>query len=172
LQPHFVTECIADQNHSASIASFIRSTLFLIKRNRPLNEAYSNYLDVVLITTESSAGLICACLPFANPILMRFTSWLRRVCGIGTTHNGWITMSAPTQNAEKEKDRTITRVVDYHVQLLPVSKISNSQTTLQDRDAMVLEKPWQSIGPYEVKTHCESNARRPPGRPISAIWKV
>jgi hypothetical protein len=163
---------MADQNCSASISSLIRNTLFLVQRDRPLNEAYSNYLDVILIITESSAGLICACLPFANPILMRFTAWLRRVCGIGTTHHGWATMSAPTENTEKEKDRTITRVVDYHVQLLPVSKISNSQATLQDRDAMILEKPWQSIGPYEVKAHCESNARRAPARPISAMWKV
>jgi hypothetical protein len=55
------------------------------------------------------------------------------------------------------------RVDDYHVQLLPISKHATIQTSLQDREVMSVEKPWQSVGPYGAKAYCESNVPRESG---------
>jgi hypothetical protein len=144
----------ANTCYSASIVSLIRGTMLFVNRDHQLNEAYSNYLEIVLTATESSTGLLCACLPLTKPIVIHFTRWIQKVRGLDTNHQGWSSVSASAKNTEK--DMKITRVVDYHVQLLPMSKFTNTQTSFQDREGMIVEKPWQSVGPYEAKAFCES----------------
>jgi hypothetical protein len=143
--------------------SLVRGAIFLHNRHHQLNEAYSNYLDVVLTATESSAGLMCACLPLTKPVVISITRWLQRLRGIDTKHQGWTTGSQSTKIVGKEKDRTIMRVDDYHVQLLPMSKNATTQTSSQDREVMNVEKPWQSVGPYGANAYCESNMPRETG---------
>jgi hypothetical protein len=99
---------------------------------------------------------------FTKPILIRFVLCFRRIRGIEPTHYGYTTAST---SADKEQDRTITKVVEYQVQLLPIPKMPNTQHGLQDRDALPTD--WQSIGPYGVLTCCESKAHRKPSKAIN-----
>jgi hypothetical protein len=145
----------------------VRGTIFLQNRHHQLNEAYSNYLDVVLTATESSAGLMCACLPLTKPIVVCITRWFQRLRGLDTNHQGWTTDGSDP--VVKEKNRcTITRVDDYHVQLLPISK----RNSAREGEIMDVEKPWQSVGPYGVKTFCESNATREMIEVNASKWEV
>jgi hypothetical protein len=109
---------------------------------------------------------MCACIPFTKPILISFISWVRRMRGLGSTHYSCTTASG---YVKKENDWTITKVVECHIQLLPVSKIPTAQNGVQDGNDAPAD--WQSIGPYGVKTCCESNARRKPRIPGPVKWK-
>jgi hypothetical protein len=144
----------------------VRGAIFLQNRQNQLNEAYSNYLDVVLTATETSAGLMCACLPVTKPIIVCATRWLQCLCGVDTKHQDWTTTGS--EPVVKEKDRTITRVDDYHVQLLPISK----RNSAREGKTMDVEKPWQSVGPYGVKTFCESNATREMSEVNASKWEI
>jgi hypothetical protein len=100
---------------------------------------------------------MCACLPLTKPVVISITRWIQRLRGLETKHQGWTTGSQSKETAGKEKDRTITRVDDYHVQLLPLSKPATTQNSLQDREVMDVEKPWQCVGPYRANAYCEAN---------------
>jgi hypothetical protein len=157
--------------------SIVRGTIFFINRDHRLNEAYSNYLDIVLTATESSAGLMCACLPLMKPIVVRFTRWVQKLRGLDTKHHGWTTMDGTESQSMStdpkiEKDKNIIRVDDYHIQLMPVSQISQSQSCSDDQGSMEVEKPWQSIGPYKTSAHCEATVPREPSSPVAAQWEV
>ncbi|KAF1848261.1 uncharacterized protein K460DRAFT_414844 [Cucurbitaria berberidis CBS 394.84] len=142
----------------AAIISTVRATIFFMNRDNQLNEAYSNYLDIVLAATESSAGLMCACLPLTKPVATRLTRWIQRLRGSNTEHQGWTTVSTSQKSISKETDRTILRIDDYHIQLLPIALSTSTQSGSRlEREAMVIEKPWQSMGPYETTTYCESH---------------
>ncbi|CAO2654451.1 Nn.00g111840.m01.CDS01 [Neocucurbitaria sp. VM-36] len=142
----------------AAMVSTIRATIFLINRNHQLNEAYSNYLDIVLTSTESSAGFMCACLPLTKPIVIHFTRRIQRLRGLNTEHQGWTTVSTSQKSTSKEKDRTILRVDDYHIQLLPIALTIGTQSTSRlQREAMVVDRPWESVGPYETTAYCNSH---------------
>jgi hypothetical protein len=107
--------------------SIVRGTIFFINRANNLNDAYSNYLDIVLTATESSAGLMCACLPLMRPIVIRLTRWIQRLRGWDTGHQGWTTMSdsagGPKSTPSKLEgaSRAIVRANDWEMQLLPVT---------------------------------------------------
>ncbi|KAH7363746.1 hypothetical protein BKA66DRAFT_573437 [Pyrenochaeta sp. MPI-SDFR-AT-0127] len=146
----------------ATIVSTVRAAIFLINRNQQLNEAYSNYLDTVLTATESSAGLMCACLPLTKPIVIQFTKWIQNLRGLDTAHQGWTTVTDSQKSNVKNKDRTITRIDEYHIQLLPIALSHETQSRL-DRETMVVERPWQSVGHYETTAHCESHRSRETG---------
>jgi hypothetical protein len=79
---------------SASLVSIVRAAILLINRNHHLNEAYSDYLDIILTATEASAGLMCACLPLMKPLLVRFTRTIQRLRGQDTAHQGWTSVDA------------------------------------------------------------------------------
>ncbi|KAL5118413.1 hypothetical protein ACEQ8H_003589 [Pleosporales sp. CAS-2024a] len=132
----------------AAAVSLLRAALFLATRHHNFNPAYTNYLDFVLTATESSAGLMCACLPLTKPLIIRFTRWFQKLRGLDANQRmGWSTLSEAATASTKEKG-TIKRTKDYHVQLLPISELMNPQTsTLVGTQAMDLDKPWQSIGP-------------------------
>lgn len=157
--------------------SIVRGTIFFINRDHRLNDAYSNYLDIVLTATESSAGLMCACLPLMKPIVVRFTRWIQRMRGLDTKHHGWTTMDgtedqSTSTDAKREKDRNIMRVDDYHIQLMSVSQISQSQSGSEEQGNMEVEKPWQSVGPYKSSSHCETTVARESSSPVAAQWEV
>ncbi|KAF2012234.1 hypothetical protein BU24DRAFT_272779 [Aaosphaeria arxii CBS 175.79] len=141
----------------ASIVSVIRGTIFFINRANRLNEAYSNYLDIVLTATESSAGIMCACLPLMKPLVVRATRWLQRLRGLDTRHQGWTTASGSSGSgaipSKVERDRSIRRVDDYDVQLLPVSPTSESTSVLSGKDT------WQGIAvdPRDVQRPCKAH---------------
>lgn len=84
-----------------------------------------NYLDIVLTATESSAGLMCACLPLTKPLVIRFTRWLQSMHGLDTKHQGWTTYSQSGTGEGRKKG--IVRVDDYSVQLLRASDPALSQ---------------------------------------------
>jgi hypothetical protein len=153
-------------SRSASVVSLVRGAIFLKNREYQFNEAYSNFLDVVLTATESFAGFMCTCLPLTKPVLVCVTRWLQRLRGIDAKHQGWTTNRS--EPAVKEKDRTITRVDDYHVQLLPISRRNSARAG----EIMDVEKPWQSVGPYGVKTFCESNTTREMSEVSASKWEV
>jgi len=85
---------ILTHHNSASLVSIVRATIFFINRDHHLNEAYSDYLDIVLTATEASAGLMCACLPLMKPLLVRATRWIQRYRGLDTAHQGWTSVDA------------------------------------------------------------------------------
>ncbi|KAF2028742.1 hypothetical protein EK21DRAFT_113597 [Setomelanomma holmii] len=144
----------------ASVVSLVRATIFFSNRDHRLNEAYSNYLDIVLTATESSAGLICACLPLTKPVVIRFTRWLQRLGGLNTDHQGWTTVSTSVKSTRKEKQRVTERMDDFHIQLLPMSQLTTTQAGLGGQTVTEVEKHWQSIGSYEVSSRCEAVAPR------------
>jgi hypothetical protein len=132
----------------------VRGAILFSNRRHKLTEAYSNYLDVVLTSTEASAGLMCACLPLTKPIVVRITRWIQRLRGLDTEHQGWTSNGTNQADAEKEKDRTILRVDDFHVQLLPAAESSHSQSSgsqssgspaLDGRNAITPENPWERV---------------------------
>lgn len=151
-----------DNHHSASIVSIVRGTIFFVNRDHQLNDAYSNYLDIILTATESSAGLMCACLPLTKPVVIRFTKWIQRLRGLNTEHQGWTTVSNSTRSTGKEKDRTITRIDDYHIQLLPISTTSMPKFNAENGEVLAVGKPWQSVGPYGARGPTDST---------SALWE-
>ncbi|OAK94744.1 hypothetical protein IQ06DRAFT_81410 [Phaeosphaeriaceae sp. SRC1lsM3a] len=154
----------------ASIVSLVRGTIYFYNRGHRLNLAYMNYLDIVLTATESSAGLMCACLPLTKPLVIRFTKWLQRLHGLDTNHHGWTTVSH--SGNIKEKNKGITRVDDYSVQLLRASDPALSQMGALNGDFMNVDMPWQSVGPYQTNAFCESNAHK--GTPEECVekWEV
>ncbi|KAF2108667.1 hypothetical protein BDV96DRAFT_652606 [Lophiotrema nucula] len=138
----------------ASIVSIVRGTIFFINRAHQLNEAYSNYLDIVLTATESSIGLICACLPLTKPIVVRFTKWVQRLRGIDTEHQGWTTMSASGSKSLRVsrnkrpgegigKGQSLPTIDDdgFEVQLLPVQKVYTGRSEEVERGIVVVETP-------------------------------
>jgi hypothetical protein len=130
----------------ASIVSIVRGTIFFINRDHKLNEAYSNYLDIILTATEASAGLMCACLPLTKPLVVRITRRIQRLRGVDTEHHGWTTMesrSFGTPAKPGPTDRTMTKADDYDIQLLPVNSTTTNGTnrSLQAGKAWDLEKP-------------------------------
>jgi hypothetical protein len=144
------------------MVSLIRATIFFINRKHQLNFAYLNYLQVILTATETSTGLMCACLPLTKPLAIHFATWLRKIRGLNANHQGWTTISASAKKAEQNKDLKITRVVDYNIQMLPIAKITNVQPNPQNQGLMVVERPWQSIGPYDTTAYCESVVSQAP----------
>lgn len=110
---------------SASVVSFVRGTMFFIYRDHRLNKAYQNYLDIVLTATEASASLMCACLPLTKPIVARITTWLQKIRGKDTGHQGWTTISASDNSMRSGlgrhgTDRIVTNGGDHDIQLLTV----------------------------------------------------
>lgn len=109
----------------ASIVSIVRGTVFFINRAHQLDEAYSNYLDIVLTATESSAGLMCACLPLMKPLVIHITKWIQKTRGIDAGHQGWTTFSDSQQSRSmpgksERGPQMITTVDDYEIGLLAV----------------------------------------------------
>lgn len=111
------------------------------------------FLDIVLTSTESSTGIMCVCLPLTKPLAIRFTRWLQRKRGIDTQDHGWSTVS----DTGIEKQKGITRVDDYSVQLLRASDPVLGQMEGPNGDFMHLDRPWQSVGPYQTSAFCEAN---------------
>jgi hypothetical protein len=149
-----MTDCLT----SAAIVSLVRGIIFYIGRNHTFNLAYANYLDIILTATETSAGLMCACLPLTKPIIIRFTKWLQSLHILDSNIKGWTTLSESTKTAQ-DNSRTITRTKDYHVQLLPMADVANSQTSTL---VGAVDKPWQSVGAYKTTVCCESVSHRDP----------
>jgi hypothetical protein len=129
-------------------------------------------LDIVLTATESSAGLMCACLPLTKPVVIRFTKWVQRLRGLDTEHQGWTTVSTSTKSTSKAKDKAIKRVDDFHIQLLPMSQFTTTQSSVASSTVMEVEKPWENVGPYETKAHCEANAPRLSIDPDVTGWQM
>jgi hypothetical protein len=147
-----ISELPTDNTYRAAVVSIVRGAILFSNRRHKLNQAYSNYLDVVLASTEASAGLMCACLPLTKPIVVRITRWVQRIRGFNTEHQGWTTNETQQKTADKEKDRTILRVDDFHVQLLPASQSPHSQSSasqssgsppLDGRNAITPDNPWE-----------------------------
>jgi hypothetical protein len=145
------SELPADHKYRAAVVSIVRGAILFSNRRHKLNQAYSNYLDVVLASTEASAGLMCACLPLTKPIVVRITKWVQRIRGFNTEHQGWTTDETQQKTPDK-KDRTILRVDDFHVQLLPASQSTHSQSSgsqssgsppLDGRNAITPDNPWE-----------------------------
>jgi hypothetical protein len=155
---------MTDNVSSAAIVSLVRGIIFYIGRNHTFNLAYANYLDIVLTATETSAGLMCACLPLTKPIMIRFTKWLQRLRLLDTKYKDWSTIS----DTAKDKKGTITRMKDYHVQLLPMADVANSQTSTL---VGAVDKPWQSVGPYKTTVCCESVAHCDPSH-AAKQWEM
>jgi hypothetical protein len=150
--PEISSESPTDHAYRAAVVSIVRGAIFFSSRRHKLNQAYSNYLVVVLASTEASAGLMCACLPLTKPIVVRITRWVQRICGFNTEHQGWTTNETQQKTADKEKDKTILRVDDFHVQLLPASQSTHSRSSasqssgsppLDGRNAITPYNPWE-----------------------------
>ncbi|KAF2795453.1 hypothetical protein K505DRAFT_239809 [Melanomma pulvis-pyrius CBS 109.77] len=124
----------------ASIVSIVRGTIFFINRAHQLNEAYSNFLDIVLTATESSAGLMCACLPLTKPLVVRMTRWVQKMRGLDTEHQGWTTVSNSQSRSIPGKSergpRTITRIDEYEINLLATTP---TRAMTEERDFAVVE---------------------------------
>jgi hypothetical protein len=128
-----------------------------------------NYLEIVLTATESSAGLMCACLPLTKPLVIRFTRWLQRMHGLDTKHQGWTTYSQ--SGTGEGRNKSIIRVDDYSVQLLMASDPALSQigalNGLHERGYAV-----ESVEPYQTNAFCEANARRGTQEGCVEKWEV
>lgn len=147
----------------------MRATIFFVNRASQLNEAYSNYLDIILTATESSAGLMCACLPLTKPLVIRTTKWVQRLRGLSTEHHGWTTVSASQKSANPAKDRSIMRVDEYQIQLV---SLSESQQSRLEQNAGVGETPWQALGQCETMTQCVSPKLQKARLSITPQWEV
>ncbi|KAF2478139.1 uncharacterized protein BDR25DRAFT_299836 [Lindgomyces ingoldianus] len=138
----------------ASIVSIIRGTIFFINREYQLNEAYSNYLDIVLTATESSAGFMCACFPLMKPVIIHTTRWVQQLRGVETGHQGWTTLSNSEGTAKgppktEKSNRAPNWNDDYEIQLLPVKRLGD------DRGRTVTDSPvnLESQMPWEMRDH-------------------
>jgi hypothetical protein len=129
-----------------------------------------NYLDIVLTATESSAGLMYACLPLTKPLVIRFTRWLQRMHGLDTKHQGWTTYSQ--SGTGEGRNKGIIRVDDYSVQLLRASDPALSQIGVLNGDFTNVDMPWQSVGPYQTNAFYEANARRGTHKGCVEKWEV
>lgn len=124
-----------------------------MSRNHSLSEAYSNYLDIILTATESSAGLMCACLPLTRPIFVRVSHWMREW---HSSHSFWVAESASLKSRSSEPDRTSTEAFDYFIEL-PSSFSSGAmllQTETEGRDTVEVERSW-SVDVYETMARYE-----------------
>ena len=69
-----------------------------------INEAYSSYLDIVLTATESSAGLMCACLPLTMPLVRRVGEWTQKKRGSkGDDEDGTPLTDTPNMNQQNKR---------------------------------------------------------------------
>ena len=128
--------------------SLIRGTIFFINRAHELNEAYSNYLDIVLTATESSAGLMCACLPLCKPLVAAVTKWIQKWRGLNTEHQGWTTVAnsqnATLQGTTEQEPRTITRVDEYEIKLLATTQ-SMERISRDGKWPQQAQRPWDGL---------------------------
>jgi hypothetical protein len=137
------------------MVSIVRGTIFFINRAHHLNDAYSNYLDIVLTATESSAGLMCACLPLTKPLVVRMTRWIQKWWGLDTGHQGWTTVSGSKQSKSlpgkgERGPRTITRVDEYEINLL-----ARNTTGVMTEDG-----GFVTVEAQEGKLHCQKSWER------------
>lgn len=72
--------------HSAASVSIARGLIFLADHKHSFKLAYTNYLEFVLTATESSAGLMCACLPLTKPVILRFARWIQSLRTLDAKH--------------------------------------------------------------------------------------
>ncbi|KAF2195522.1 hypothetical protein K469DRAFT_681829 [Zopfia rhizophila CBS 207.26] len=120
--------------------SIIRAILFFINRNHHLNDAYTTYLDIITTATESSAGLMCACLPLCKPVIVRILKHLRLWQGKGDP-TGWSTLDESESRSIPFKIERNNRSVqggDYDVQLLPLKSTGQPAGTIREESP----RPW------------------------------
>ena len=114
-------------SHSAASVSLARGSIFLANDNHSFKLVYTNFLDIVLTSIESSAGLMCACLPLTKPVILRFARWLQGLHALETEDRDLDTLSQSSRSSIWGKG-AILSTKDCHVQALRLSQVAHPQT--------------------------------------------
>jgi hypothetical protein len=125
----------------------MRAVRFHIHREHHWNTAYAFYNDMILTTTESSLGLMCACLTVVKPLLRKTrdlaissTSGLSSLLSISArTHNKSSGSSSGHSYYRSESQDGISRTRQYDVDTIALAPHSNMQKNV----ALDGLHPWQ-----------------------------
>ena len=106
--------------NSALVVSVIRASIFIAKNGEMLAISYSSFLVIVLTATESSASLMCACLPLYKPLLKGLDQWWRNIRGRRAENQGWTTLVGSQDSMQKQKDQKSGATTPDPIELRPV----------------------------------------------------
>ncbi|TGO61970.1 hypothetical protein BCON_0023g00280 [Botryotinia convoluta] len=140
---------------SATSVSMMRAVRFHLEHTHHWNPAYGDYNDMVMTITESSTGLICACLIIVKPLLRKTreiaaygTSQLsgllsssstgRRSKSSGSQHSVYNEIYSLDSRTRKELNQGINRVDQYEVNSESIELVDRTNILTQPHI-----RPWE-----------------------------
>lgn len=132
----------------------MRAVRFHLEHTHHWNAAYGDYNDMVTTITESSTGLICACLVIVKPLLRKtrelavygssqlsgllLSTGRGRSKSSGSQHSVYNEINSLNSRNRKEPDHGINRVDQYEV--------NSESIALVDRKDILTQphiRPWE-----------------------------